>query len=114
MDTPTLKKYEAMLIDLRSTLQTELEESLAESAPVMLDGTMGRISRGDAMQVQQMALEVRRRREQRLLRIQTAFQRIEIGTYGRCGRCQTTINSDRLAAFPDVILCVHCAETPKR
>ncbi len=114
MDTSTLKKYEAMLMDLRSVLQSELEQSRAEAAPVTLDGTMGRISRGDAMQVQQMALEIRRRREQRLLRTRTALERIEEGTYGRCGRCQNAISGGRLDAFPDVVLCVNCASTPKR
>jgi len=114
MDTPTLQKYEAMLRDLRSTLQAELEQSRSEAAPVALDGTMGRISRGDAIQVQQMALEMRRRREQRLLRIRSALERIEEGTYGHCVRCQNTINPNRLDTFPDVVLCVHCAATPKR
>ncbi len=114
MDTTSLQKYEAMLKDLKATLQSEIEQSRAAAAPVTLDGTMGRISRGDAMQVQQMALEMQRRREERLLRTGTALQRIEGGTYGRCGRCQNAISSGRLDAFPDVVLCVNCASTPKR
>ena len=114
MNTTTRLKYKTLLTDLRATLQTEINQSRDEAAPVTLDGTMGRVSRGDALQVQQMALEMRRRREQRLIRIQTALQRIERGTYGQCGRCQKPITSDRLDTFPEVVLCVHCASTPKR
>jgi hypothetical protein len=50
MDTTTLQKYEAMLKDLKATLQSEIEQSRAAAASVILDGTMGRISRGDVMQ----------------------------------------------------------------
>jgi len=109
MDATSLKKYETMLIELQATLRVELEQSSDESAPVEVDGRMGRISRGDAMQVQQMALEMKRRREERLQRIQTALQRVEQGTYGICGRCQNPIATARLEAFPDSVLCVRCA-----
>ena len=98
-----------MLLELTSTLRSELDQSCGEVSPVAVDGKMGRISRNDAMQVQQMALEMKRRREERLLRAQVALQRIEDGTYGLCGRCQNAIGVDRLDAFPDVVLCVRCA-----
>ena len=109
MDTTTLQKYKAMLLELTSRLQSELDQSCAEAVPVAVDGKMGRISRGDAMQVQQMALEMRRRREDRLLRAQAALQRIEEGTYGLCGRCRNAISTARLEAFPDTVFCVRCA-----
>lgn len=96
-------------MELQSELRAELDQSSDESAPVAVDGRMGRVSRGDAMQVQQMALEMKRRREERLQRIQTALQRIEQGTYGLCGRCRNPIATARLDAFPDAVLCVSCA-----
>jgi DnaK suppressor protein len=114
MDAATLQTYRTMLMELRATLEAELEQSRATAAPVALDGSMGRISRGDAMQAQQVALEVRRRRDQRLVRTQSALQRVEKGSYGRCGRCRGAIGGERLDAFPDVVLCVRCASTPKR
>lgn len=109
MDATTLQNYRDQLLELQSTLLAEIDQSRDETSPVELDGSMGRISRGDAMQVQQMALEMKRRREERLTRIHTALQRIEAGTYGRCGRCRNPISADRLDAFPDVVLCVRCA-----
>ena len=114
MDADAIHRYEALLHDLQSTLRSEIENSSDATAPVELDGTMGRISRGDAMQVQQMALEMKRRRQERLERVRTALQRIDEGTYGLCGRCERPISSARLDAFPDVVMCVRCASGPGR
>ena len=108
------QKYKVMLEELQSMLKEEIKQSSDECAPIMLNGTMGRISRNDAMQVQQMALEMKRRREERLIRIQTAFSRIEKGTYGDCCRCHNRINTARLDTIPDVVLCVICASQPKQ
>jgi DnaK suppressor protein len=109
MDATTLQKYETMLLELQAELRTELDGTIADSKPVALDGSMGRISRGDAMQTQQLALEMKRRREERLQRIQASLQRISQGTYGRCGRCRKPISTERLDTFPDAVLCVRCA-----
>ena len=109
MDATTLQKYQAMLVELQSELQTEIDETSTDSEPVALDGRMGRLSRADAMQAQQLALEIKRRREERLIRVQVSLQRIEQGKYGICGRCRKPIATERLDAFPDAVLCVRCA-----
>jgi DnaK suppressor protein len=114
MTQPDLAKYEVALQKLREELQEELDSNERESAPVKLEGVMGRISRMDAMQVQQVALAVKRQRQQRLTRISTALQRIEDREYGLCGRCEATIKEARLDAFPDAVLCIRCASTSKR
>ncbi len=114
MQTETQARFERLLLDLQVTLQAEIAQGEAEAAPVQVDGTMGRVSRGDAMQVQQMALEAKRRREQRLLRVGSALQRLRDGEYGRCGRCDGSIDVARLEAMPEVVLCVRCAATPSR
>lgn len=114
MNEPDLAKYEAALHKLREELQRELDSSKKESAPVKLEGVMGRISRMDAMQVQQVALAVKRQRQQRLTRISTALQRIQDREYGHCCRCEAAIKAGRLDAFPDAVLCICCASTSKR
>jgi DnaK suppressor protein len=109
MDYATLQKFESLLKELEATLQAEIDQPDSEADPVKLEGVMGRVSRGDAMQVQQLALEVKRRRRERLQRVQTAFLRMEQGTYGLCSRCQKPIDEVRLEAFPEILLCVKCA-----
>ena len=113
MNKPDLTKYEAALHKLREELQRDIENSKNESAPVKLEGVMGRISRMDAMQVQQVSLAVMRQRQQRLMRISTALQRIQDREYGHCCRCKATINVGRLDAFPDAVLCIGCASRSK-
>ncbi len=42
--------------------------------------------------------------------IKAALQRIEDGTYGRCGECGEAINAERLEAIPESTHCIKCAD----
>ncbi len=80
--------------------------------PVELDQSMvGRLSRMDAMQVREMALETARRRENELRRIAAALKRIDADEYGYCIRCGEIIAAKRLALDPMVPLCIDCARS---
>jgi DnaK suppressor protein len=78
MNEGEIEKIRQKLLRLRSELQ-ELEETFKEtSEPVELDqARVGRLSRMDAMQSQQMALEAVRRRRNQLLKVEGALRRIE-------------------------------------
>jgi len=112
MEPDKLKAYEHELRALLTELGDEIDKSREERAPVAVDGRMGRVSRGDALQAQQMAVEAGRRRQQRIIRVRAALDRIRDGTYGHCARCQRPIGEARLEAMPDVVLCVQCAGRP--
>ena len=109
MDSDQLEKYHVQLESLRTGIQTDLDASKEASEVVELDTSIGRLSRMDAMQNQQMALELRRRQEQQLQRIANALKRMDRGTYGLCGKCKQPIAEDRLEVSPDVVMCVRCA-----
>ncbi len=64
--------FRGKLLVLQIDLQEDLSASKAASGVVELDTAIGRLSRMDAMQDQQMALELRRRQEQQLQRINNA------------------------------------------
>jgi len=104
-------KFRTALLKLKSEL-LDLEESSQESAkPVELDQTsVGRLSRMDAMQSQQMAQESSRRRQQQLVNIEGSLRRIESGQYGFCFRCGEEIDLRRLSADPTVTRCIKCVE----
>jgi len=91
----------------------DLEQSLAQSRedakPTAPDVAIGRLSRMDSMQMQQMVLEQRRRQEQERERLRNALSRLDDGTYGGCLRCGKPISKARLEAMPDAVVCIVCA-----
>lgn len=86
------------------------EISDADRDIVQLDQqSVGRLSRMDAMQRQQMALETQRRRALEKSQIIAALQRIAEDEYGYCADCGLEINQGRLKVRPTAHLCVECA-----
>ena len=109
MTPERLSYFRDRLLALEKEIQTTLEGSKETSGVVELDTAIGRLSRMDAMQNQQMALELRRRQEQQLQRIANALKRMDQNRYGLCGRCKQPIAEERLEISPDVVMCVKCA-----
>ncbi len=109
MTCEEIEQFRQKLLSLRSELQ-ELEEAFKKtSEPVELDQSrVGRLSRMDAMQAQQMALEAARRRQHRLLKIEGALRRIASGEYGDCFICGEEIVALRLSADPTNTRCIEC------
>ena len=105
-----IDKFKAKLEEIK--IQTEADIATAEDStkPVELDQTMvGRLSRMDAMQQQQMALASERRRHQELQKIELAFKRIEEDEYGYCIKCDEEIAEKRLEFDPTILTCIGCA-----
>ncbi len=59
----------------------------------------------DAMQSRQMALELRRRKEQQLMRVMNALKSMGRGTDGVCGKCRAPMPEERLEIQPEAVLC---------
>jgi len=98
-------------LELQVSLKSQNEESKDWRKTVALDQqSVGRLSRMDAMQQQQMANAEALRREQELLRIDTALMRMDHGDeYGYCQTCGEDIPFKRLEIDPAAHLCVGCA-----
>jgi len=113
IDSPDDVDVAAMVAALearRTDLQDLDASSAAGRATVELDQTrVGRLSRMDALQGQQMALETDRRRKAALQRIAAAFSRIGGGEYGWCLKCGESVGKKRLEVDPSTALCVECA-----
>ncbi len=110
-----LSELKRRLKDRLAALE-QLNKSGAEARrPVALDQSkVGRLSRMDAMQGQQMAAETAHRRTQEMARIRAALNRIEQDEYGYCLKCEEEIELKRLEFDPSAALCVSCAKTGKR
>ena len=109
MEADRITYFRERLEDLAKEISKDLSASKDSADIVKLDTSIGRLSRMDAMQNQQMALELRRRQEQQLQRIANALKRMDKGTYGLCGKCKEPISEGRLEVSPDVVMCVRCA-----
>ncbi len=89
----------------------QLEGSGETTRPVELDQqSVGRVSRIDAIQQQQMAIAGRDQGKQLAQALRGALQRIEDGSYGLCLHCGEAIAHARLEARPEATLCVDCQQ----
>ncbi len=109
MEQEKLIKYQILLERLKAEIESYLKKSKDSAAAVEPDKGLGRLSRMEAMQDQQMVLELRRRKKRQLFEVSNALKRIEQQIYGDCIFCGKIISTDRLDIFPEVQTCVHCA-----
>ena len=107
---PDSETFRETLLAKRAELQQIDESSAADSATVELDQQMvGRLSRMDALQAQEMALATKRRREIEVGRIDAALTRLDDGSFGDCLACGEEIDEKRLALDPASPTCIVCA-----
>jgi len=104
------------LTQIRATVSARIDELDAalskeneETKPVEPDVAIGRLSRLDSMQGQQMALELQRRQQAELNRLRDTLKRVESPDFGTCPLCRQEIAFERLKAMPDATLCVACS-----
>jgi DnaK suppressor protein len=106
-------RLEAVAQELRSLVRDD--DGLTDT--VVLDQSrMGRISRVDALQHQQMAAAGRRRAEARLKRVHAAIERFDEAPdeYDWCPGCGEPIGYPRLKAVPETVFCVPCLQARGR
>jgi DnaK suppressor protein len=111
MDDAQREQFRHKLLQLRQEL-LELEANSRDSTrPVELDQTtVGRLSRMDAIQGQQMAQATARRRRLQIQKIDGALGRIDSGEYGHCFICGEEIDPRRLAIDPTHSRCINCVD----
>ena len=106
-----VNKYRKQLEAQQDKMRRLTMISAGSRKTVELDQTtQGRLSRMDALQVQEMALEQERRRRIEIQRIEAALLRIDSGEFGYCTSCGDEIEPKRLANDPTVPLCLTCVQ----
>ncbi|MFT6143572.1 MAG: DnaK suppressor protein [Myxococcota bacterium] len=105
-----LQVLAARLADEQDTLSAGLKGADERSATVELDGSMGRLSRIDALQHQEMAMAQARQAERRLKALKGALRRMETDDYGWCPDCGEPIGFKRLNARPEAPFCLACTQ----
>ena len=111
MDNKELDALKNRLLELKSELDELSQTSKDATNTVVLDqASVGRLSRMDAIQAQQMARELARRRQLQLAGIEGALHRMETGDYGYCFICGEEIEAERIKANPITTRCLKCAD----
>lgn len=100
------QRLQAMEIEIASLLGKTTEGS----KPVDLDLPIGRLTRADAIQMQNMAALNKRQLEIKLKQIEGALAAFGDGSYGSCRNCGGEIHSARLDARPETPFCIDCQE----
>lgn len=102
------------VIDLRlAEIEIELGAAADSTKPIAPDVSVGRLSRLDSMQMQQMALAGKRRLEDQRTRLHEARRRIDAGGFGRCVQCDGDIAIERLQHQPEAVMCMPCLSVLK-
>ncbi len=99
----------AQLVTRQRELSELLENAGESTGPVTLDQqAVGRVSRIDAIQQQQMAIANQQQASDMLKRTELSLRRIDEGEYGSCLQCGEPIAYARLQAQPFANLCIDC------
>lgn len=113
MNKSLIEAFKNSLMAIQAELQQREQHNKAALDTVELDqNRMGRLTRMDALQGQQMAQESERRRLQQLKQVAGALYRIQQGEYGLCFKCDTDIAVERLRFDPTITRCIACSELP--
>lgn len=98
-----LSRLEAQLCEL----EQQVNDIHSRGAPVQLDQqAVGRVSRIDAIQQQQMAQANEAQAHRQLLRIRQIL--LAPDDYGFCHECDESIGIGRLTIHPTARLCIQC------
>ncbi|MCK4994261.1 MAG: TraR/DksA C4-type zinc finger protein [Candidatus Omnitrophica bacterium] len=94
----------------RITQTEKTIESLREKIkPIPLDGTIGRVTRMDAIGHRSIAEAQLREAKESLSLLKYALLHLDEESFGVCGKCKRKIPLERILAIPEVRLCVTCA-----
>ena len=111
LTTKQLAGFRQSLIQIRDELCEFLAISAEAGEAVSLDQSrVGRLSRMDALQQQQMSSACRIGYCKRLRAVEHALSALDQDEYGWCEGCGETIDIRRLAVRPESCLCVACQE----
>jgi len=101
--------FRPLIEDRIAEAQAEIAKVAEDTKPISPDASIDRLSRLDSMQMQQMALDAKRRQQMLLVRLEEAVKRLSQGTFGQCLQCRGEIAEERLRYQPDAVLCMKCA-----
>lgn len=110
-----LEQLQKSLATKKKDLEAQLVSVDLDTKPVTRDQqSVGRVSRIDAIQQQQMALANQQQSTLLLQRVELALRRIDSAEYGYCLQCDEPVAFARLQAQPFASLCLDCQSASEK
>jgi len=109
LETDDLIDLEVLANEELERLERDRETDASSRDAVSPDQAIGRLSRLDSMQMQEVAKEAARQREIRIHRLRESLRKMDLGEYGMCTACGEWIELERLKAQPEILQCGKCA-----
>ncbi len=115
LNSDQLKFLHEALLSLEIDLENQLLINKDSADIITLDQTLlGRISRVDAIQQQEMAISTRQKMQLKLHKVKVALTALGRRNYGYCRKCEELIGFPRLKAQPETNLCIACQNRADR
>jgi len=108
LSNATLKFLRDKLMRLQAELEVSASDTTDATQTVDLDAPIGRLTRIDAIQRQEMARANVQAAKLRLQQVAAALKAMDEGNYGECWECGEEIAEKRLEARPESQLCIEC------
>ncbi len=97
------------LREWREKLARQLPSLKEAAKPVPPDNSLGRLTRLDAIQSQEISRNTLQQVQVQLANLEFALSKIDYPDFGLCSECYTPIPAGRLIAMPGAKRCVNCA-----
>ncbi len=118
MRTRDLEKFKKQLLQMRERLlrewsafeKNQMSQNFKENLGQVSSFTTHPADMGSVTDEQENAFILAGHGRELLEAIDRAIERIEDGSFGKCGNCGKIIDKDRLNAVPYVDFCIDCQE----
>lgn len=107
MNKEQLEHFRLKLEEMSKSLLSEAEKTLHEMTD-NTDNYPDPTDRASAESDRSFELRIRDRERKLLVKIKSAIERIDEGSYGICDECGDDISIKRLEARPVTTLCIEC------
>jgi len=98
-----------IILDL-SSMEQEISDLLEKTKPIAPDCSLGRLTRQEMIQEQQVNEHALHEAEIRVNKLKYALQKVDREDYGICAECEEEIIFGRLMLLPESTHCVACKQ----
>ena len=110
MDAKQKSDIKEKIISDIASIEKEIISLEEKSQPITPDCSLGRLTRQEMMQEQQLYLHNLQENKKRLNRLRFALSKVDNEDYGECKECEENIDFNRLFLIPESVYCVACLD----